>query len=136
MSKKLISERALVYLVEPIMIALVVILLLALFLPEPGVERNYRLMGLHAQDIAAVVQKSVLVQDGALEGGCGEIAELVEELAFELNPEYRACFRIYGQDECAGCWGDECLGEECNGICASRGWADREGYSRIMVCLD
>ena len=115
------TGRGLFYLLEPIMVAVVVIAMLALFLPEAQVEQNYRLMGLHAQDIAAVIQKT-----GSVPDSCEKLRDEVESLASMLNPEYSPCFRLYGSMECPG---------ECEGICARRSWANSTESAKIEVCL-
>ena len=115
------KRRGFIYLLEPVLVAIVVILLVAFFLPEANVEKKYRLVELHAQDIAAIVQKKLIVEENY-----GDIEQQVDELAKGINPEYEPCFRIYGRKEYVG---------ECEGICVRRSWADENRSIKIEVCL-
>lgn len=125
-----ISTRGFVYLLEPILVAIAVILLIALFLPEAETEMNYRLIGLHSQDLAAVAQKSGIIW----KGDCEVIEKEIGRLAKVLNPGYTTCFRMYGSRKCGGEYVGVC--EMGNGrICSRRSWADSNSSVKIEVCL-
>jgi len=109
---------------EPILVAIVVILLIALFLPEVESGENYRLKELHIQDVASIIQKT-----GVIHEDCDVIGKEVERLVSELNPRYGSCFRVYGR----GC-SRECP-EEKDLFCTRRSYADPEKSIKIEVCL-
>lgn len=85
------SRNALFYLLEPVLIAIVVVFMFS-FIPKPLPLSNTRLLELHAQDVLAAVQK-----DGSVSGWlAGDPSHLEKDLTLvqSLNPNYKYHFSI------------------------------------------
>lgn len=85
------SRRAFLYLLEPALIAIAVILMLA-FVPKVYPSQQPRLLELHGQDVLATIQK-----DGSIDRWlAGDPTDLEKGLSLlhELNPNYRHHFTI------------------------------------------
>ena len=120
------SNRGMIYLLEPILVAIVVITLFVLFSPHAGAEpENLRLMELHAQDVLALVQK-----DGSakrLAGGDESGVKGDLELLQELNENYG--HRFYRGEELVA-WKGVPGGSR---VSVSRSYADSEVYFRMRL---
>lgn len=88
------GRRGIVYLLEPVLVAIVVVLMLALFLPQQHPEPDKRLMYLHAQDVLALIQKDGSL--GQLAAGNNATIQKNLELLRELNPAYGYRIKVVG----------------------------------------
>ena len=85
------SHKGFLYLFEPILIAIIVILMLA-FIPRLPTQNQTRLIELHSQDVLATIQKDGSI-DAWLSGDKTKIENNIA-LIHELNPNYAYYFSI------------------------------------------
>jgi len=131
------SNRGLVYLLEPVLLAIVVITLFAFFSPDVGASApgQVRLMALHAQDVLAVMQKGgsfEMLARGDLEGVRRDL-----RLLAELNPNYS--YRLWKEDVVGGTWEGTVVAERGRPdgtiVSVSRSYADGETFFRMRLEL-
>lgn len=81
------SRTSILYLIEPVLAFIAIILLVALFQPTQP-EPPVRVMELHAQDIASLIQLSRQKEAAEWLEGKDGLETTVSTLASELNPSY------------------------------------------------
>lgn len=81
------SRNSILYLLEPVLAFIAIVLLVALFQPAQP-EPPVRVMELHAQDIASLIQASRQKEAGEWLAGGEGLEATVSSLASELNPSY------------------------------------------------
>ncbi|MFC1454736.1 hypothetical protein ACFLQI_01465 [Candidatus Undinarchaeota archaeon] len=83
------------YLLEPVLLAIVFIIMFAVMTPQPRIAPNYRLMELQVNDLLSQV-----LAEGSLED-CFEVECLEKKISWnlgKLNPVYKYYFEIDGLD--------------------------------------
>ncbi|MFH1786790.1 MAG: hypothetical protein ABH829_04035 [archaeon] len=86
------STRGLMYLMEPVFLAVVFIIMLATMTPEPQAGPNYRLMELHANDVLVRIVRDGMVQGCKYDESCIQ-GEIKKKLGL-LSPQYEFGFSI------------------------------------------
>ena len=85
------STRGIMYLLEPVLLAIVFIIMFAVMTPQPTIEPNYRLMELQANDLLSqlLTEKQL---DSCFEEDCLE--KKISKNLEKLNQKYEYYFEI------------------------------------------